>query len=88
MLTQIFHLFISRLHNDRRGSSQLFCKIGVSQYSEENTRVRVSFFINIVSGLQLQPIFIKKDALAPVFSLQLRKFYKNSFSINFEKKTL
>ena len=52
--------------------SRSFCSIGVSQYSQENTCARVSFFIN---SLQLQAIPIKIGAPALVFSWQL-KFLK------------
>ena len=51
-----FYPFIWNLHINSRSTSQLLCKIGVSQYSHENTFGRASFLINIVAGLQLQPI--------------------------------
>ena len=41
---QISHLFIWSFHNYRRSSLQLFCKIGVSQYSQKNIWARASFF--------------------------------------------
>ena len=56
--------------------SQLFCNIGVPQYSQKNTVPdRVSFFIN---SLQLQAIPIKKGTPALAFCWQL-KFLINSF---------
>ena len=49
MSSQIFRLYLKPW--------QLFCNIGVSQYSQEITCARASFFIN---SLQLQAIPIKK----------------------------
>ena len=63
--------------NNRRSVSQLFCKIGVSQYSQENTWL--SFFANIVERW-LEPILIKKGAAALVFFWQLNKVFNNFFN--------
>ena len=52
-------------------SSRLFeedVSINVSQHSQENTCARVSFLINIATGLQVKPIFIQKEVPALVFS--------------------
>ena len=40
----------------------------VSQHSQENIRVKVTVLINMVEGLQLHSIFIKKEAPVLVFS--------------------
>ena len=80
ILSQTFHLLISSLHNNRRSSLRLFRKTGVSQYYQENTSARVSFFINILAGQELQSILIKDGFLALIFSRQLYKIFHNFFN--------
>ena len=50
-----------------------------SQHSQENICTRVTFLINIVAGLQFNPIFIRKEVPALVLSWQLCEMFNNSF---------
>ena len=54
----------------RSSGPKVFCKTGVlknPQNSQENTRARIFFF------------FLKKEALAQVFSSKFGKIFKNNF---------
>ena len=85
---QIFHPFMWSPHNNKRRSSRVFSKRGllknVSQHSQENTCVGDSL-IDIVAGLQLQPIFIKKEAPALMFFLKLYKIFNKNFFLTLNK---
>ena len=61
--------------NNRRSVSQLFCKIGVSQYSQENTWL--SFFANIVERW-LEPILIKKRRCSTGVFLTIKQSFFNT----------
>ena len=55
----------------------------VSQHSQENIRAnKVTVLINMVEGLQLHSIFIKKEAPVLVFSWQLCQVVNNNNFFN------
>ena len=67
-------MYICRSSHQRCSLKKVFLEI--SQSSQENTCARVSFF-NKVAGLACN--FIKKEALAHVFSCEFREISKNTF---------
>ena len=68
----------SQMFQQFAGVKQNTCSY-VSQNSQENTCTGVSFLINRVAGLHLQPIFVIKKTPPLVFSWKLCEIFNENF---------